>query len=123
MRTAYLLVAVAVILAVSFVYGTSIAEQCVSIDEYKGCWSTVDKTVTSDLCPASPCTAKPEAQQHNAVVDVLLGACQKAKNGNYENAELNKRIEEVSRTFTGSDVDFRTLCDQPGLILAKRRYE
>lgn len=122
MRTMYLLAAIFIILGVSFLYGTTIAEQCVAIDEFKACWSTIDKPITSDLCPTSPCIAKPADQQHNAIVDLLLNACQKARNNNYANAELNKRIEEVANTFTGYNIDAKTLCEQPGLILVKRRY-
>lgn len=122
MRTPYLLAIIFVVLGISFLYGITVAEQCVSIDEFKGCWSTIDRTVSSELCAKSPCTAKPADQQHNAVVDVLLGACQKTRSSNYENANLNKRIEEVANTFTGYSVDARTLCEQPGLVLVKRRY-
>lgn len=122
MRTIYLLAFVFVVLGVSFLYGSTISEQCVAIDEFKGCWKTIAVSVSSDLCAKSPCIATPEAQQHNAIVDVLLDACQKARNGNYNSQQLNSRIEEVARTFTGYDIDSRTLCDQPGAVLVKRQY-
>ena len=122
MRTIYLLAVIAVILVVSFVYGSTISEQCVAIDEFKGCWKTISVTVTSELCPQSPCVARPEAQQHNAIIDVLLNSCQKARNSNYADTKLNARIEEVAAIFTGYQIDSRTFCEQPGLILTKRRY-
>lgn len=122
MRTIYLLAVIAVILVVSFVYGSTISEQCVAIDEFKGCWKTISISVTSDLCPKSPCVAKPEAQQHNAIIDVLLSACQKARSNNYADSKLNTRIEEVAATFTGYQIDSRTFCEQPGSVLVKRQY-
>lgn len=122
MRMIYLLAAIFAVLVVSFIYGSTISEQCVSIDEYKGCWKTIDVTVTSELCAKSPCRATPALQQHNAIVDVLLNACQKARNGNYESQQLNSRIEEVADIFTGYDLDAKSLCDQPGAVLAKRQY-
>ena len=123
MRTPYLLALVFIVLGISFLYGTVIAEQCVTIDQYKGCWKTIDTSVKSELCPTNePCIAKPPDQQNNAIVDVLVQACQKAKNSNYADASMNKRIEEVAKTFTRYDIGVNTLCDQPGLILVKRRY-
>ncbi len=122
MRTIYLLVIVAVVLVISFLYGSTISEQCVVIDEFKGCWKAISVSVNSDLCPQSPCMAKPEAQQRNAIIDVLLSACQKTRSNNYADAKLNARIEEVMSTFTGYQIDARTLCEQPGAVLVKQQY-
>ena len=124
MENRYVAVLVLVFLGISFVYGSTLTEQCVQIQEFKGCWSIVDKTVKSDLCAnGKECIARPAQQQHNAVVDVLLSACDKARKGNYADTALTKRIEEVGSTFTGYSIDARTMCDQPGLVLAKSRYE
>ncbi len=114
------LVILAVIL---YVVGGLIGEKCVSINDNKACWKTTSTVVTSDLCPdpTQPCLAKPEAQQHNAITDLLLKACSSAS-PSYSDAELNNRIVEVANNFLGYSLDVRGYCDQPGVLFSKVRY-
>lgn len=113
----------AIVFALLYIGGIFLSDQCVSIDEYRGCWKTFDTTVTSELCPArEPCMATAAAQQHNAITDVLLQACEKAKANSYSDAALNKRIGEVAKTFTGYDIPAQQLCGNPGSILTKQQY-
>ncbi len=93
----YLGIAVLVLIIVLYALGSMLSEQCVSIDGCKGCWYTVKKEITSELCPTAnkKCIAEPYKMQHNALVDVLLCACAKAKKVNYEDEELNRKIIDV----------------------------
>jgi hypothetical protein len=118
-----LIAVVAGILAVSFLYGSQAAQQCVAVGEFRGCWKTYTAAVTSDLCPTSePCQASAAAQQNNAIADVLLQACEKARGENYADAELSRQIGEIASGFKGFAIDAQTLCEQPGAVLVRQRY-
>ncbi|MBI4018317.1 MAG: hypothetical protein HY368_01800 [Candidatus Aenigmarchaeota archaeon] len=123
MEIKFLLILLGMVFAILYIGGAVLGEQCVEIDEYRGCWKTVDTTVTSDLCPtAQPCLATAQAQQHNAISDVLLKACVKASTNGYKDAALNKRIEEVAKSFTGYDITAQQLCGNPGSVLTRQQY-
>jgi len=95
------------------------------IDQDKACWKTTAILIESPLCPnqSEPCLAKPELQQHNAISDLLVTACDRAKAGGYADITLNERIEEVVNLYMGIDVTANQLCDQPGILLTHRLYE
>lgn len=124
MKLKYFFAIIVIILFFLVIMGTFFGEECVSIAEFKGCWKIAPIIIKSELCPNAsiPCEAKPEQQQYNAIVDLLLKACEKAKKDNYADNALNQRIEEVVKNFMGFDISANQLCDQPGMILTKRMY-
>ena len=125
MKMRYFYIIVGVIVIVMFVFGMVVGDQCAEIDGCRACWSTVDVTVTSELCPnpAEPCRAEPYLQQHNAMVDMILCACAKAEAEYYANSVLNRQIEDVIKIMTNYTLTAYQLCEEPGVLLTKRRYE
>lgn len=124
MEKKYILLLIVIILAIFLYTGNRFAEQKIEIADCSATFNTDAVTVSSSLCPAgnTTCVAQPGDQQNNAVVDVVTCACQKAKEEDYSNAELNSRIGEVVQNFFGYSVSAQQLCEQPGLILVKRSY-
>ncbi len=120
----YILIVIGVILFAMLIYGLTLGETCTEIGSCRACWSTVPVTITSELCPdpAKPCTAEPYLQQHNALVDMILCACEQAVAGDYSDTELNSNIESAVKEMTGYTVTASQVCDQPGMILTKRSY-
>ncbi|MBI2578942.1 MAG: hypothetical protein HYW26_04490 [Candidatus Aenigmarchaeota archaeon] len=123
METKFAVMIIILVFGLLYIGGSVLGEQCISIDEFRECWKTVDTTVTSDLCPTpQPCLATAQAQQHNAISNVLVQACEKAKKSSYSDAALNKRIEEVAKAFTGYDIPAQQLCGNPGSVLTRQQY-
>jgi hypothetical protein len=128
MRFRYIYLVVIIILIAAFIYGLSISERCTEIDGCKACWKMMPVTVTSELCPNpnQSCVAEPYLQQHNALVDMILCACEKAESkeyqGTYPNTELNHKIEGVIAVMTNYIVTANEICSQPGMLLTKRMY-
>ena len=125
MKFRYIALTIGIILIAMLVYGLSFLERCAEIDGCRACWKMTPITVTSELCPDTnqPCIAEPYLQQHNALADMLMCACEKAEADGYANTELNHQIETTIRTMTNYTITAQDLCEQPGLLLAKRRYE
>ena len=122
MQKRYILVVLIIIFGIFLYTGNRNAEQTVSIGDCSGKFYKDNVTVTSDLCAkGKTCIAKPEDQQNNAVVDVVLCACAKAKSGNYADASMNGNIENLTKSFFGYTMAAKDLCDQP-VILTKRNY-
>ncbi len=97
MRSIWIGIVVLVIAGVVLYFlGGSMAEQCVQINECKGCWKTVPEVISSPLCANQTCTPEPYKVQHNAIVDVLICACDNA-GPDYANEELNTKISELYR--------------------------
>lgn len=89
-----------VVVIVLYIIGGLVGEQCVVIGGCKGCWSATDKTITSEMCPtAEPCRAQPYQQQRNAVVDVILCACQEAAASGYADADMNTAIQNLHSLY------------------------
>jgi hypothetical protein len=103
---------------------TVVPDNCSQIGQCRQCWSTEQIELKSELCPnpAIECTASPAQQQHNAVVDALLCACENAKENGYADDKLNKEIEDVVAVLTNTAVAAKQVCDSPGLVLTKRQY-
>lgn len=122
-----LFVAVIFILIVAFaamyIYGSSVADNCVTIGGQKTCWKNYDATIDSPLCIKSPCSASSELQRHNAVVDAISAGCDTAKDGDFSDEALNKEIEGALKLITSYSVNARTLCSDPGIILSKKFYD
>lgn len=122
MQKRYILLLLVIILAVFIYTGNRNVEQSISIGSCSASFQTEPVFVTSPLCAnGTSCTASPGDQQNNAVVDVLLCACESAKAGNYADAELNKKIENLTAAFYSYAVAARDLCEQP-VLLVRRQY-
>ncbi len=123
MEKKYIAVTIAMIFVVLFVIGMFFTEQQIDIAGCTAKWSLASVVVPqSDLCPAETCTASPDAQQHNAIVDGLLCACEKARAQGYSDPAVNSRIKEVINAFFDYNVEANEICDQPGIIMTKRSY-
>lgn len=106
-----------------YLYGSSIDDSCVTIGGEKTCWKGYAATVSSEFCSKSPCAASPELQRHNAVVDAIVAGCDRAKSQDFSDSRLNSDIEDALKLITSYDVNARTLCSDPGIILAKKFYD
>ncbi|MBI2580053.1 MAG: hypothetical protein HYW27_04075 [Candidatus Aenigmarchaeota archaeon] len=109
--------------AVLYLYGSSIADNCVTIGGAKTCWKNYAVTVQSELCITSPCNAPPELQKHNAVVDAISAGCDRAKQNDFADESVNREIEDALGMISSYSVNARTLCSDPGIILAKKFYD
>jgi hypothetical protein len=109
--------ALAVIAAILYLAGFAAGKQGVDVGGCRGEWSTVPRTLVSDLCPnaTEPCTAQPFTQQHNAIVDALLCACGTASDGGtYPNSGLNGQIERTFTEASGTQLSVREICEGGG---------
>lgn len=123
MQKKYIFLVIAIIFVVIFVVGSLFSEQKIDIAGCQAKWSLAPVTVQrSDVCDADSCTAPPELQQYNAVVDALLCACDRAKSEGYANETTNSRISSVVSNFFGYDIDAGELCNEPASYLTKRSY-
>jgi len=122
-----ILIAVLVV-SVLYVIGGTAGDQCSSIGNCKACWKTVVITVNSTYCPTNaPCIAQPYQQQRNALVDMLTCACSTASFAQYQDATINRRIEEVVKEMTGATIDAQSFCEDQyggtgGFVLTKYSY-
>lgn len=124
MKPVYLVAVIIIIIIILYFVGGIFNENCSKIGDMKKCWRTVPITVQSDFCPTEePCIADPAVQQNNAIVSLVLDACDVAKTNGYSDRTINMRIEEVVKDFTGYTVHVQELCEQPATILAYRSYE
>lgn len=122
MQKRYILLMAVIVFAIFIYTGNRNVEQAISIDGCSAAFSTEPAFVTSDLCASGKtCVAKPEDRQNNAVVDVLLCACGKAKDAKYADASLNEKIRSLVSSFYGYPLSAEQLCEQP-VLLAKRNY-
>jgi len=97
--------------------GAIVPETSFEVAGCRGEWSTSPVQLSSDLCPepGQPCTAQPEQQQHNAIVDALVCACESVSGGgNYPNAAANGQIEEAFEEASGTQFSVREICESGG---------
>lgn len=121
----YVLVGIGVFLIVMYAVGFLLTPNpCVQIGDCSRCWQPNNLTVVSEYCPDPnvACTASPVQQQHNAVVDTLFCACNRAQSNDYADATLNDRIEQVFSNFFNKQVDAKTLCDESSTYLVNVEY-
>ena len=84
------------------------------------------RIITSPTCPGSnetynaTCLIESYVDQHNAITNAILCACDKARSGSeYPNQQINTRIIEVYKQQYGSDASIQEVCET-GLV--KLRY-
>jgi hypothetical protein len=122
MQKRYLLLLAVIVIVILAVYGSRNLDSTISIGDCSAKFSRDPVTVTSDLCGQNrTCVAQPADQQNNAVVDVLLCACDQAKAGNYQDSQLNSKIESLIKEYFGYNITSSSLCDQSA-ILTRRSY-
>jgi hypothetical protein len=109
--------------AVMFSYGSTISDSCITIGGQKSCWKNYAVTINSELCTKNPCTASPELQKHNSIVDAISAACDSAKQNDFSDAALNSEIENALKQISSYELSARVLCSDPGIILAKKFYD
>lgn len=112
-----------VVLGIMFSYGSSISDTCMTIGGQKSCWKNYEITINSPLCSKSPCAASPGLQKYNTIVDAISSSCDTAKQNDFSDTNLNKEIEDALAQITSYSVNARTLCSDPGVILAKKFYD
>lgn len=123
MQKKYIAATLVIIFFLLLGLGSVLSERCVDIGGCKQCWKNIPTVVESELCTENrTCLAQPADQQNNAIADVLLCACSKAKAAGYSDQQLNNRIEEVISEFARYDISASEACEQPGLFLVKRSY-
>ncbi len=123
MEIPYVVATLVILVAILFLVGGTLTENCVDIDGCKQCWKTTPVVVESPLCPnSSACVASPLAQQNNAIVDSVMCGCQKAQTVSYQNFATNKKIEDTVKEFTGYEITSQEICEQPGRFLVKVSY-
>jgi len=114
---------VGVFIMILFLAGTFLSRTSIDIADCHGEWSAISRNIESPLCPEAgkPCASQPFVDQHNAIVDTLLCACGKAKQGNaYPNVAINDQITSSWREHTGQSVSVNDVCE--GGVLVKWRY-
>ncbi len=117
----YIFLVIAVV--VLFVVGAFMSQQSAEIEGCRASWYVYLKNVKSDLCPDPnvECAAEPYKQQHNALVDMLLCACEKAgAGGEYKNGALNQKIVDSYYQMTGAKLSVEEICG--GSALMKWKY-
>ncbi len=123
MQNRYILAVIVIIFVVLVAAGFLVGDQQIDVAGCTAKWRTTAITVQqSELCSQSQCTAQPSEQQHNAIVDALLCACDRAKAAGYANTDINKRIEEVLQLSLGYQSTAQDVCEQSGLVLVKHAY-
>ncbi len=122
MQKRYILLLAVIIIGIFVYTGNRNVEQTISIGGCSAKFSSQPVTVASDLCSGNrTCTATPYEQQNNAVVDVVLCACGKAKAASYGDAAVNARIQEIVSSFYGYSLSAQDICEQQS-VLVKRNY-
>lgn len=123
MENKFVLAIIVLVFAVLFASGFFIGDQQIDIAGCTAKWKTTPVTVQqSELCSQGQCIAQPSQQQHNAIVEAVLCACDKAKSGTYADDAVNKRIEEVLELSLNYRATAQEVCDSPGLILVRQAY-
>ncbi len=123
MEKKFILAALVILFFILLGIGSVVSERCVDVGGCRECWKTTSVVVQSDLCiENSTSLASPQDQQNNAIVDAILCGCGKAKSANYEDTNVNAKIEDVIKEFAGYGISVNEICEQPGLFLAKRNY-
>ena len=107
----------------SYMYGSTIEDSCVTIGGQKSCWKNYVVTLNSELCTKNPCTASPELQKYNSIVDAVAAGCDAARQESFSNIQMNAEIESALSQITRYEVEVRALCSDPGLILVKKYYD
>jgi parvulin-like peptidyl-prolyl isomerase len=124
MENRLILAIVVVIFVILVIAGFFMGDQQIDVAGCTAKWKTTAITVQkSELCGQSQCVAQPAEQQHNAIIDALLCACDKAKTANYADENANKRIEEVVSLALNYQASAQGICEQSGLpLFVKHAY-
>lgn len=124
MLVAIFVVGFVLLYAIGSTVDFNFSETCAQLGACTGCWKNEPVNVSeSELCSAPSCVAEPALQRRNAIVDVLVCACENAKKKEYTDTTLNSQIESAVRQATnGTTVTASQLCENPGILLTKVAY-
>jgi len=118
---------IVVLIVVMFSFGlllkqfVNLGEGSYEIGKCKASWSWEPHIVRSEYCPNATfgnpkeCLSDPMVEQHNALVDLILCACDDAKQNNYGDLNTNQKIEHVYEQLTGYKKDVKAICEAPDL--------
>jgi len=95
-KTVLLIISLCFVTFILILYGIGVflVKSCYKIDECEYCYDVINDTA-----------------KHNAAVDVLLCACQKARANDYENNSLNNEIIEMYKSITGNTGSTKDICE------------
>lgn len=123
-RHYYVLLIILFIFVALYYLGGFLGKQCSSIAVDgcpRACWNIVRTSMTSELCPSNePCMVEPYKMQHNAIVDLLSCACEKARKDDYKNQDLNIKIVDLFNYSIGYRASVDDICS--GATFVKLRY-
>ncbi len=124
MKNRYIYLFVIGLFIILYLAGLSLSEKCISLEGKKVCWKSYPVRLQSQFCPnQSECIASPELQKHNALVSLILYACEKAKSKEYGDITLNKAIEDLAKNYFDYKLSVNDICDQPAMLFTYRQYE
>jgi len=113
-----------VIIFLFLIGGTIETKQCFTISSHTACWDEFAVDVPNgEFCSRNRCSASPDLQEYNAYIDVINDACLDAKNAGYGDVNLNNRIEDAVNRIINQTLSIPTLCENPGIVLAKKSYD
>jgi len=115
------LMVLVIIVVIVVVSGYFFSRQCFDMLGKSFCWSTVPRTITSDLCPAETngtCTIEPAVDQHNTLVDAIIYAC--TQSANNTDPSINQKISDVYSQMTNITQTADQICS--GSFLSKWSY-
>ena len=119
-----ILIAFVVIAFFIFMGGLLAPPNCYSINDCERCWSNTETFKTSEYCPdGGSCKVVPYIDQHNALIDVLNCACDKASANQYADATLNSKINSLYSQLGGASTSIEEACDPMNPNLIKWYYE
>jgi hypothetical protein len=123
-RLRYIVIAFGFILLILYLAGGAMNHQCTAIGACSACWRTTPIMIKSEMCPdpTNECLAQPAQQQHNALVDMLICACTKAKAENYQVQETKGAVESAVKEMLGYTLSAEQLCEDPASVLVRQQY-
>ncbi len=116
MKFRYIAIIAFIFLGIFAGIGLFSAQNCSQIGACRNCWSSsaIELTSASELCRNPPCTAESYLQQHNAIVDTFLCACEAKDDA------LDKQIEEKYFAWREELLSAEEICS---ISLSKRSYD
>lgn len=114
------LLVVLVVMFIILIIFFSNPSTCSSIGNCKECWSNIPKVRECE--GNETCFTDPEIEKYNALIDLMLCACDQAKENGYDNSEVNNRIESLYSSLMGYNLDVQEICGSDTVPLIKKQY-
>jgi len=112
-NTIIFIVVIVVLGGVLYFTGFLVDESMISIKSCQAKYNSIQRLVTSDLCPNSsqPCIAEPYISQHNAFVEAALCACR-----NIDQEGMADELEAKYGQRFQTDLTAQEICSGSELI-------